>query len=257
VKMESEQGANAADGSHQPHETPRALEVDEIKAVVQDYKTAAQNAKDAGFDGVEIHAANGYLLDQFLQSKTNKRTDEYGGSIEKRYRMLGEVIEAVKEVYPAKRIGVRISPNGNFGEMGSPDYQEQFLYTATEIGNAGVGYLHICDGVTFGFHKLGEPMTLAQFRPVVNPETVIIGSVGYTAETAEEQLNTGNADLIAFGRPFLGNPDLPERYYYGLELAEMAPFEGWFAPDMPNREKYSTPWGYSDFPTHPDVPKPL
>ncbi|MFT5134443.1 MAG: N-ethylmaleimide reductase, partial [Gammaproteobacteria bacterium] len=112
------------------YETPHALTIDEIKQTVLDYRNAAKRAMQAGFDGVEVHSANGYLLDQFLQSRTNQRTDEYGGSIEKRYRMLYEVIKAVTEEVPAERVGVRLAPNGVFNDMGSPDYRESFTYVA-------------------------------------------------------------------------------------------------------------------------------
>ncbi|HRA88002.1 MAG TPA: alkene reductase, partial [Planctomycetaceae bacterium] len=126
----------------QPHEVPRALETDEIPKVVDDYRKAAELAKGAGFDGVEIHSANGYLIDTFLQSKTNHRTDQYGGSVENRYRFLKEVVEGVTSVWPANRVGVRVSPNGAFNDMGSPDYREQFTFVASQLDQFGLAYLH-------------------------------------------------------------------------------------------------------------------
>ena len=150
----------------QPHETPRALELAEIPGIVADYRNAAERAKAAGFDGVEVHAANGYLIDTFLQSKTNVRDDDYGGSVENRYRFLHEVLTAIKTVWPANRIGVRLSPNGVFNDMGSTDYREQFSFVAGELDQHGLAYLHVMDGLAFGFHELGEPMTLADFRSV-------------------------------------------------------------------------------------------
>ena len=117
----------------QPHELPRALKTSEIPRVVEDYRRAAERAKQAGFDGVELHAANGYLIDEFLQSKTNHRTDEYGGSVENRYRFLKEVIEAVTSVWPAHRVGVHLSPNGPYNDMGSADYREQFTFVAGQL----------------------------------------------------------------------------------------------------------------------------
>ena len=149
-----------------PYETPRALEVSEISGVVDDYRLAAERARAAGFDGVEIHAANGYLIDQFLQSKTNRRTDRYGGSTENRYRFLKEIVEAVLTVWPAERVGVRLSPNGDFNDMGSEDYRETFTYVAGQLDAFGLAYLHVVDGLAFGFHGLGEPMTLPEFRAV-------------------------------------------------------------------------------------------
>jgi 2,4-dienoyl-CoA reductase-like NADH-dependent reductase (Old Yellow Enzyme family) len=189
----------------QDTEVPRALEIKEIKQIIQDYKDAAKRAMQAGFDGVEIHAANGYLLDTFLQSKTNIREDEYGGSIENRSRLLIEIVAAIKEVLEPGQIGVRISPNGIFNDMGSNNYREQFLFVAKELAEYDLAYLHIMDGLGFGFHELGDPMQLAEFKEVY-PGT-IIGSTGYTKEKAQAQIEIGAADLIAFGRPFISNPD--------------------------------------------------
>jgi len=143
---------------NQQHETPRALETDEIPAIVEDYRPAAARAESAGFDGVEIHAANGYLIDQFLQSKTNQRTDRYGGTLENRYRFLDEVVRAVLSVLPPGRVGVRLAPNGNFNDMGSPDFRETFPYVAKCLNQYELAYLHVVDGLEFGFHELGPPM---------------------------------------------------------------------------------------------------
>jgi N-ethylmaleimide reductase len=212
----------------QPHEVPRALETSEIPRVVEDYRRAAERAKEAGFDGVELHAANGYLIDQFLQSKTNHRTDEYGGSIENRYRFLKEVIEAVTSVWPAHRIGVHLSPNGPYNDMGSPDYRELFTFVAGQLDRFGLAYLHVVDGLAFGFHNLGEPMTLAEFRRVFHGP--LMGNCGYTKETAEKVIAAGQADLISFGRPFISNPDLVERFRNDWPLAELAPMADWQSP---------------------------
>lgn len=223
-----------------PHEVPRALETGEIAAVVEDYRAAALRAKAAGFDGVEVHSANGYLLDTFLQSKTNQREDQYGGSIENRYRILAEVIEAVRSVFPADRVGVRLSPNGVFNDMGSPDYREQFLFVAKQLDQLGLAYLHIMDGLGFGFHELGEPMTLAEFRDVFSGP--IIGNVGYNKETAEQAIASGSADMIAIGRPFISNPDLVQRYRNNWALNADADISDWYTP--------SGAKGYTDFPNH-------
>ena len=220
-----------------PHEDPRALETEEIPRVVEDYLRAAERAKTAGFDGVEIHGANGYLIDEFLQSKTNHRTDEYGGSIENRYRFLKEVVEAVTSVWPAHRVGVHLSPNGAYNDMGSPDYREQFTYVASQLDHFGLAYLHVVDGLAFGFHGLGEPMTLAEFRKVFHGP--LIGNCGYTKETAEKAIAEGYADLISFGRPFISNPDLVERFSNGWALAEPAPMSDWSSPTGAK--------GYTDF----------
>lgn len=231
------------DQTHTPEgkkdfETPRALELEEIPGIIALFKSAAEKAKAAGFDGVEVHSANGYILDQFLQSKTNQRTDIYGGSVENRYRLLGEVIEAVKEVYPANRIGVRLAPNGAYGDMGSDDFREQFTYVASELDKLGLAYLHVMDGLAFGFHEKGEPMALSEFRAVYSG--FIIGNCGYTQETAEAAVGSGNADMIAFGRPFISNPDLVERFAKGLPLAEEASPKLWYGTGGAE--------GYTDFP---------
>ena len=223
----------------QPHETPRALETEEIPQIVEDYRKAAENAKRAGFDGVEIHSANGYLLDSFLQSKTNQRTDKYGGSVENRYRFLKEVVEAVITVFPSRRVGVRLSPNGVYNDMGSPDYRSTFLYVAQELNSYGLAYLHILDGLAFGFHDLGEPMSLAEFRQVFTG--AIIGNCGYTQTTAEAAIREGNADLIAFGRAIISNPDLVERFANNWPLNPDPELKIWYSPGKE---------GYTDFATY-------
>ena len=222
----------------QPHEVPRALETAEISRVVDDYRRAAHRAMAAGFDGVEIHAANGYLIDEFLQSRTNHRTDHYGGNIENRYRFLEQVVQAVTSVVPVNRVGVRLSPNGVFNDMGSPDYREQFTFVASQLDRFGLAYLHVMDGLAFGFHKLGEPMTLTEFRRVFRGP--LIGNCGYTQVTAETAISQGHADLIAFGRPFISNPDLVERFRNGHPLAADAPLSDWYLPTGPK--------GYTDYP---------
>ena len=223
----------------QPYETPRSLETNEIPLVVEDYRRAAVRAKDAGFDGVEIHAANGYLIDQFLQSKTNHRTDQYGGSLENRYRFLKEIVEAILTVLPANRVGIRLSPNGNYNDMGSKDFRETFLYVAQQLNAYGLAYLHILDGLGFGFHEMGEPMVLAEFRHVFTGP--LIANCGYTQESAEAAIKDGNADLIAFGRPLISNPDLVERFANGWALNPPADPSIWYSFDQE---------GYIDFPTY-------
>ncbi len=228
----------------QPYETPRSLETKEISLVVEDYRQAAQRAKEAGFDGVEIHAANGYLIDQFLQSKTNQRTDQYGGSLENRYRFLKEIVEAILTVLPANRVGVRLSPNGNFNDMGSEDFRETFLYVAQQLNTYGLAYLHAVDGLAFGFHELGEPMVLAEFRNVFRGP--LMANCGYTQETASAAIQDGNADLIAFGRPIISNPDLVERFANSWTLNPTADLSIWYSFDKE---------GYTDFPTYQEFRK--
>lgn len=221
----------------QAYEMPRALEAVEITAIVEDYRRAAERARAAGFDGVEIHAANGYLIDQFLQSRTNWREDEYGGSLENRFRFLREIVEAVASVWPSRRVGVHLSPNGSFNDMGSPDYRETFLYVAEALDAYDLAYLHVVDGLEFGFHELGEPVTLADIRRVY-PGT-LMGNCGYTQATAEVVIQRGDADLISFGRPFISNPDLVERFAHGWPLNPPADVAVWYSFDEA---------GYADFP---------
>lgn len=235
----------AGDGIHtpagkKPYQTPRALETAEVEATVRDYAAAARRARAAGFDGVEVHAANGYLIDQFLQSRTNRRTDRYGGDVAARCRFLDEVVAAVSAEWPAHRVGVRLSPNGVFNDMGSPDYREQFLHAAGLLDRHRLAYLHVVDGLAFGFHSLGTPMTLAEFRPVFHGP--LMGACGYTLESAERAVADGSADLVAFGRPSMANPDLVERFRRGWPLADLPPMSLWWTPAGDR--------GYIDFPAH-------
>jgi N-ethylmaleimide reductase len=223
----------------QSYETPRAVETAEIPGIVEDFRHAAQRAKEAGFDGIEIHGANGYLIDTFLQSATNHREDIYGGSLENRYRFLRDIVEAVLTVFPADRIGVRLSPNGVYNDMGSEDFRETFLYVAQQLNDYKLAYLHLLDGLAFGFHEKGEPMTLAEFRPVF--EKALIGNCGYSQETAEAAIQGGNADLIAFGRPYISNPDLVERFANHWPLNPPAEMKDWYSFGKE---------GYIDFPKY-------
>lgn len=223
------------------YETPRALETSELPGVVADYVAAARRAEQAGFDGVEIHSANGYLLNQFLESKTNQRTDAYGGSVENRFRLLREVLEGIAQVFPAKRIAVRLSPNGAFNDMGSPDYRETYLYAARELNAYGLAYLHVMDGLAFGFHGLGEAMSLNDFREVFDGP--LMGNCGYDAESANAAIESGAADLIAIGRPLIANPDYVERLRHAWPLEPLADMSTWYAGD-------GTSEGYTDFPTY-------
>lgn len=223
----------------QPYVIPRALETAEIRLIVQDFYQAAQRAKSAGFAGVEIHGANGYLIDTFLQSKTNQRTDDYGGNPANRFRFLREIVEAVLTLFPPERVGVRLSPNGVYNGMGSPDFRESFLYYAQELNHYHLGYLHIMDGLAFGFHGLGEAMQLKEFRAVF--AGTIMGNCGYTQTTAEQAVDNGDGDLIAFGRDWISNPDLVERFTHGWPLNPPADPQTWYSFGAE---------GYIDFPTY-------
>ncbi|MGF1479826.1 MAG: alkene reductase [Cyanophyceae cyanobacterium] len=240
LKIEGSQ-AHTPNGK-QPYETPRALETAEIPQIVEDYRQAAANAKQAGFDGVEIHGANGYLIDEFLQSKTNHRSDRYGGSLENRFRFLQEVVESILTVWDAGRVGLRLSPNGNYNDMGSPDFRETFTDVAQRLNSYGLAYLHLLDGLAFGFHELGEPMTLAEFRKVYDGP--LMGNCGYDRQSAEKMIAAGDADLIAFGRPFISNPDLVARFANNWELNPDAEQEIWYSFEAE---------GYTDFPPYQEA----
>lgn len=221
------------------YEVPRPMTVEDIKATVEDYRKAAVNAREAGFSGIEVHSANGYLLNQFLDSKTNLRDDQYGGSLENKYRFLGEVLAAVREVWPSQRVGVRLSPNGVFNDMGSKDFRETFLYVIGELNKLNLGYVHLMDGLGFGFHEQGEAMTLAECRE--HYSGVIIGNCGYSREDAETRVAAGHADIAAFGRPFISNPDLVERFQNDWPLAPSEDMSLWYTPGAE---------GYTDYPTY-------
>lgn len=223
----------------QPYETPRPLETEEIPEIVKDYRRAAERAKSAGFDGVELHAANGYLIDEFLQSKTNHRTDRYGGSVENRYRFLNEIVISVAGTWASDRIGVHISPNGIYNDMGSSDFRQTFLYVAEQLNRREIAYLHVVDGLAFGFHELGPAMTLREFREVFHGP--LIGNCGYTQETAETAIRRQDGDLISFGRPFISNPDLVERFANGWPLNPPADLNVWYSFDKV---------GYTNFPEY-------
>lgn len=237
--------SQSPNGARPEYETPRAMTPEDIEHCVAEWRSAAACAKAAGFDGVEIHSANGYLLDQFLQSCTNQRDDGYGGSIQNRSKLLKEVVAAVCEVFPSSRVGVRLSPNGNFNCMGSSDNFDTFSYVIAELDKMNLGYLHLCDGLAFGYHEKCPVFRLYDARKLFS--NCIIGSTGYSKDTAEGALGTGVVDMIAFGRITLSNPDLPARFEKGLPLAEMAPYELWwnYPEDKGPAEGYNTFGAYS------------
>jgi N-ethylmaleimide reductase len=197
--------------------TPRALETNEIPGVVAQFKHAAENARAAGFDGVELHGANGYLLDQFLRDGTNRRTDAYGGSIQNRARFPLEVAEAVAGVWGASRVGYKISPNGNFNSMTDSDPIRTFSYLATEFDHLRLGYLHVGEAIA---GPMAAPVEVARVQPVLRKmfQGTLIANGGYDARTGNAAIAHGEADLIAFGVPFLANPDLPLRYLKSAPL---------------------------------------
>jgi N-ethylmaleimide reductase len=213
--------AMTADGKVVPYETPRALETSEVEDIVEAFRQAAGNAKRSGFDGVEIHGANGYLLEQFLQSHTNLRTDRYGGSIENRARLLMEITEAAVGIWGAERVGVRLSPYGVANGSGEVDPMPLYTYVLKALDSLGLAYLHFIEPRSSGAGRAevnhqNVPSAMMLFRPIWRG--VLISAGGFTGETAEAAIDQGHADAIAFGRIFISNPDLPRRLRLGFPL---------------------------------------
>ena len=234
--------ALTADFQQVPFETPRALDREELPGIVAEYRQGAENAKLAGFDGVEIHSANGYLLDQFLEDKTNHRTDEYGGSIKNRARLLLEVVDAVVAIWGKDRVGVRLSPFGTFSDMADSNPVALFTHVLQQLSQRGIAYAHLVEprvgnaGADAAIDD-AAPRTSEIFRKAF--PGVLISAGGYTAESAEKAIAGGLADAVAFGRLFIANPDLPERFRTNgpLNKADRATFYG-------GNEK-----GYTDYPS--------
>ena len=221
VPIPSDLKTTTADGKVTHYETPRALQTDEIPAIVEAYRQAARNALAAGFDGVEVHGANGYLIEQFLQSHTNLRTDRYGGSIENRVRFLVEVTQAVVDVWGADCVGVRLSPYGIANGSGEPDPMPLYTYAIEQLNPLGLAYLHFIEPRSSGAGRAdvnwqGVPSAMVLYRPIW--KGVLITAGGFTGEAAEAAIAEGHADAIAFGRIFISNPDLPTRLQHGHPL---------------------------------------
>ncbi len=208
---------------------PRALDIDELPGIVAAYRKGAENAKLAGFDGVEVHGANGYLLDQFLQDSTNQRTDAYGGSIENRARLMLEVTDACIEVWGAGRVGMHLAPRGDSHDMGDSDPAATFGYVARELGKRGIAF--ICAREALGENRLG-PLLKKQFGGVY------IANEQMTKQSAEHVLASGEADAVAFGKWFIANPDLPRRLKTDAQLNEA----------RADRFYHATAEGYTDYP---------
>ncbi|MCB1353635.1 MAG: alkene reductase [Rhodobacteraceae bacterium] len=220
-----------------PTSEPRALALDEIPRVLEDYRQATRNARAAGFDGVEIHAANGYLIDQFLKDGANKRTDAYGGSVENRVRFLDEVVAAVAETWEPGRVGVRLSPFSNANAITDSDPMATFSAAIDRLDAYGLAYLHLVEGQTGGPRDLAEGNSIEALRARFSG--VYMANNGYDREMAIEAVEHGAADLVAFGKPFISNPDLVERLKADAPLA---------TPDQETFYGGGTK-GYTDYPT--------
>jgi N-ethylmaleimide reductase len=206
-------------GGWVPTTLNRALTTAEVKEQVLDFTNAAKMAKAAGFDGIELHAANGYLVDQFLQDGTNKRTDEYGGPIENRVRFLLEIVAGMVAVWGEDKVAVRLAPNGSFGNMSDSDPKALFGYAAEQLNQFNLAYLHIVEPRIKGSYEVEgsqEPVATTHLRKIFNGP--IISAGGFKPDTAETIIVNGDADLVAFGRYFISNPDLVKRIQEDLPL---------------------------------------
>lgn len=198
------------------YETPRALETNEIPGIVDAYREGAINAKEAGFDGVEVHGANGYLLEQFLRDSTNHRTDAYGGSIENRARLLVEVTQAAIDVWGADRVGVRLSPFGTYNDVADSDPMALYGHVLGRLDALGIAYLSLIEARGGGGMQVGAPSSVEDLRRLWPRPLILAG--GFDAAIADAAIAAGHADAIAFGRQFIANPDLPARLAAGAPL---------------------------------------
>lgn len=218
--------------------TPRALETHEIPGIVEQYVHAARAAKEAGFDGIELHAANGYLLDQFMRSGSNKRQDQYGGSIENRIRLTLEVIDALLQVWPKEQIGIRLSPVATYHSMHDDNPMATFLALINALNQRDILYIHCVEATERATRPSRETFDFLLLRQAFNG--LYIANNCYTKTLATTSLNNHKADLICFGRPFIGNPDLVNRLFHGQPLTE-APMNTWYGGDA---------HGYIDWPCY-------
>lgn len=214
---------------------PKTMSIEDIKSTIQEYVNASKLAIEAGFDGVELHGANGYLIDQFINTASNKRTDQYGGSMENRTRFAIEVAEAVANAIGAERTGIRLSPYGVFNEMEIfEEMDDTFVYLATQLNRLNLAYIHLVDHSAMGAPEVPDGIK-QKIRTVFNQSLILSG--GYDKTRAEKDLEAGHADLIAFGRPFISNPDLVDRMKQDAELTD------------PDYNTFYTPGegGYTDY----------
>ena len=237
----------ATPGGWTPVSSHRALAIEEIPGIIEEYRQGAERALAAGFDGVELHGANGYLPDQFLQDGSNKRTDAYGGSVENRARFLLEVTEALISVWGGNRVGVRLAPSGRYNAMSDSNPEVTFGYVAQQLNQFGLAYLHIIEPRIKGSEVIEEnrpPIASMHLRKIFTGKIIAAG--GFEPASAEAIVAKGDADLVAFGRHFIANPDLPRRIKLGLPLNayDRATFDG------------GNSHGYTDYPFYEDTAMP-
>ena len=221
-------------------EAPRALETDEISPIVAQFRQGAENAKAAGFDGIELHGAFGYLIDQFLQDVSNHRADEYGGSIENRSRFLLEVVGAVTEVWGGAGVGIKLSPSNTFYGMGDSNPEATFGYVIQELNQFGLTYIHLMEPNATDLHKPVLNHVTARFRPLYRG--TIITNTGYDRDKGNAAIASGDADLVSFGQLFIANPDLPKRLESNLPLNAANP-QTFYGQGKAGAEQ-----GYTDYP---------
>ena len=221
----------------QPFVTPRALELDEIPEIVEQFRQGAKNALAAGFDGVEVHGANGYLLDQFLRDGSNHRTDAYGGSVENRARLLLEITQAVVEVWGSDRVGVRLSPSNTFNGMSDSDPKATFSYAVQALNEFHLAYVHLLEPSEADLRYGGTPIPTREFRPLYDGN--LITNWDYDQAKGNAAIAAGEADLVSYGKLFIANPDLPQRFKLNAPLNE---------PD-PNTFYGGDERGYTDYPS--------
>jgi N-ethylmaleimide reductase len=220
----------------QPHPTPRKMELADIETALEEFEIAARNAAEAGFDGIELHGANGYLIDQFINPQSNQRNDDWGGSIENRNQFAIEVARRTANAIGEERVGIRLSPFGAFNDLGPfEEAHEQFTELAARLGELNLAYIHLVDHSSMGSPDVPDSIKRSIREAFGGP---IILSGGYDANRAEQDLAEQRAELIAFGRPFISNPDLVERFRKGAELAE------------PQQDRFYSAGeeGYTDYP---------
>lgn len=238
IKPEGAETYISADSGMVPIPTPRALALEEMPGIVEQFRQGAKNAKLAGFDGVEIHAANGYLLDQFLRSGSNHRDDAYGGSLDNRLRLPLEVVEAAVDVWGVGRVGVRISPTGSFNGIEDADPVATFGAFARRLDGFGIAFIEVVEDSFQGNHASGRPDAVIEAIQQGFPRTYIANG-DYTADEARERIAAGKTDLVTFGRPFIANPDLAERFRRG------APLNDWDESTFYGGDER----GYTDYPS--------
>jgi N-ethylmaleimide reductase len=230
----------------QPYVTPRALETEEVTEIIYQFRRGAENALSAGFDGIELHAAFGYIIDQFLQDNTNHRDDRYGGSLENRTRFLLEIVESVTQVWGAKKVGIKLSPSNTYNDMSDSNSLETFSYAIAALNDFDLAYVHLMEASEADLRHGGHKIPTSVFRPIYQGTLMV--NCGYTKETANAVLAEDNADLVSFGSLFVSNPDLPKRFRLDAPLNQPDPNTFYLAPCDDSIQNCDFEKGYTDYP---------